>query len=123
MAAAANTEIIAKRMDSSLSCSTTEWNATFFEFARDFIGAAAQMTPRPNAAAGPARNVNPRSVISIHRRIAYYLIMAPKLKAFVGRTAAAIEYGVIAAGLSLAIIVVVNGLTELNAAFSSISTH
>ena len=39
--------------------------------------------------------------------------MAPKLKAFVGRTAAAIEYGVIAAGLSLAIIVVVNGLTEL----------
>ncbi len=49
--------------------------------------------------------------------------MAPKLKAFVGRTAAAIEYGVIAAGLSLAIIVVVNGLTEHNAAYSSISTH
>ena len=58
-----------------------------------------------------------------HRRIDYYLIMATKLKAFVGRTAAAIEYSVIAAGLSLAIIMVVNGLTDLNAAFSSMLTH
>ena len=37
MAAAANMEIIAKRMDFSLSRSTTK-NVTFFEFAHDFIG-------------------------------------------------------------------------------------
>ena len=61
--------------------------------------------------------------LMFHRRIAYYLIIATKLKAFVGRTAAAIEYSVIAAGLSLAIIMVVNCLTDLNAAFSSMLTH
>ena len=49
--------------------------------------------------------------------------MATKLKAFVGRTAAAIEFSVIAAGLSLAIIMVVNGLTDLSVAFSSMLTH
>jgi Flp pilus assembly pilin Flp len=43
--------------------------------------------------------------------------MLAKLKPFIKRTATAIEYGVIAAGLSLAIVTAVNGL------FSSISTH
>jgi pilus assembly protein Flp/PilA len=38
--------------------------------------------------------------------------------------ATAIEYGLIAAGISVAIIAVVNGLgTKLNTAFSSISTQ
>ncbi|MGB7098708.1 MAG: Flp family type IVb pilin [Xanthobacteraceae bacterium] len=38
--------------------------------------------------------------------------------------ATAIEYGLIAAGISVAIIAVVNGLgTQLNATFSSISTQ
>ena len=38
--------------------------------------------------------------------------------------ATAIEYGLIAAGISVAIIAVVNGLgTKLNATFSSISTQ
>jgi len=38
--------------------------------------------------------------------------------------ATAIEYGLIAAGISVAIIVVVNGLgTQLNTTFSSISTQ
>ena len=38
--------------------------------------------------------------------------------------ATAIEYGLIAAGISIAIIAVVNGLgTQLNATFSSISTQ
>ena len=38
--------------------------------------------------------------------------------------ATAIEYGLIAAGISVAIIAVVNGLgTKLNSAFSSISTQ
>ena len=49
-----------------------------------------------------------------------------KLKAF--RTdesgATAIEYGLIAAGISIAIIAVVNGLgTQLNTTFSSVSTQ
>ena len=59
----------------------------------------------------------------VHRGMGCYLIMAAKLKVFVGRTAAAIEYSVIAAGLSLVMIMVVNGLTDLNAAFSSVVTH
>ena len=38
--------------------------------------------------------------------------------------ATAIEYGLIAAGISIAIIAVVNGLgTELNTTFSSVSTQ
>ena len=38
--------------------------------------------------------------------------------------ATAIEYGLIAAGISIAIIVVVNGLgTQLNTTFSSVSTQ
>jgi pilus assembly protein Flp/PilA len=38
--------------------------------------------------------------------------------------ATAIEYGLIAAGISVAIIAVVNGLgTQLNATFSSVSTQ
>lgn len=38
--------------------------------------------------------------------------------------ATAIEYGLIAAGISIAIIAVVNGLgTQLNAAFTSVSTQ
>lgn len=38
--------------------------------------------------------------------------------------ATAIEYGLIAAGIAVAIIVVVNGLgTQLNAAFTSVSTQ
>jgi pilus assembly protein Flp/PilA len=40
------------------------------------------------------------------------------------RGATAIEYGLIAAGISVAIIVAVNGLgTELNTTFSSVSTQ
>lgn len=40
------------------------------------------------------------------------------------RGATAIEYGLIAAGISVAIIAVVNGLgTQLNAKFTSISTQ
>ena len=40
------------------------------------------------------------------------------------RGATAIEYGLIAAGISVAIIAVVNGLgTQLNSTFSSISTQ
>jgi pilus assembly protein Flp/PilA len=40
------------------------------------------------------------------------------------RGATAIEYGLIAAGISVAIIAVVNGLgTQLNTTFSSISTQ
>ncbi len=52
--------------------------------------------------------------------------MASKLRAFLAdKTAAtAIEYGVIAAGISLAIIAVVNRLgTKLVSTFSSISTQ
>jgi len=40
------------------------------------------------------------------------------------RGATAIEYGLIAAGISIAIIAVVNGLgTQLNTTFSSVSTQ
>ena len=49
-----------------------------------------------------------------------------KLKAFMKDEsgATAIEYGLIAAGISVAIIAVVNGLgTSLNAKFTSISTQ
>ena len=50
----------------------------------------------------------------------------PKLVAFLKNEfgATAIEYGLIAAGISVAIIAVVNGLgTTLNAKFTSISTQ
>jgi pilus assembly protein Flp/PilA len=49
-----------------------------------------------------------------------------KLLEFLGNKsgATAIEYGLIAAGISIAIIAVVNGLgTQLNTTFSSISTQ
>ena len=49
-----------------------------------------------------------------------------KLLAFIqdDQGATAIEYGLIAAGISVAIIAVVNGLgTQLNTTFSSISTQ
>ncbi len=49
-----------------------------------------------------------------------------KLLAFIqdDKGATAIEYGLIAAGISVAIIAVVNGLgTQLNTTFSSISTQ
>jgi pilus assembly protein Flp/PilA len=57
-------------------------------------------------------------------------IMEPKMKNLLVRFvkdssgATAIEYGLIAAGISVAIIAVVNGLgTKLNTTFSSISTQ
>jgi pilus assembly protein Flp/PilA len=49
-----------------------------------------------------------------------------KFVAFLGNEsgATAIEYGLIAAGISIAIIAVVNGLgTQLNATFTSVSTQ
>ena len=52
--------------------------------------------------------------------------MLAKLKAFLNDEsgATAIEYGLIAAGISVAIIAVVNGLgTKLNTTFSSISSQ
>jgi pilus assembly protein Flp/PilA len=53
-------------------------------------------------------------------------LVAPKLIAFLRNEsgATAIEYGLIAAGISVAIIAVVNGLgTSLNTKFSDISTQ
>lgn len=52
--------------------------------------------------------------------------MTQKLRAFLADEsgATAIEYGLIAAGISVAIIAVVNGLgTKLNTKFTSISTQ
>jgi pilus assembly protein Flp/PilA len=52
--------------------------------------------------------------------------MSSKFKAFLkdDSAATAIEYGLIAAGISVAIIAVVNGLgTKLKSTFSSISTQ
>lgn len=54
------------------------------------------------------------------------MVMWARVKAFAAceSGATAIEYGLIAAGISVAIIVVVNGLgTSLNAKFKSISTQ
>lgn len=53
------------------------------------------------------------------------MVVWAKIKAFAAceSGATAIEYGLIAVGISLAIIAVVNGLgTKLNASFTSIST-
>jgi len=58
--------------------------------------------------------------------MAYKLGMVRKLKAFLKdeNAATAIEYGLIAAGISIAIISVVKGLgTKLNTTFSSISSQ
>ncbi len=54
------------------------------------------------------------------------LPMRAKIRAFIRdeSAATAIEYGLIAAGISIAIIAVVNGMgTKLNSTFSSISTQ
>ena len=55
-----------------------------------------------------------------------HLLMLARLQAFMRdeSAATAIEYGLIAAGISIAIIAVVNGLgTKLKTTFSSISTQ
>jgi pilus assembly protein Flp/PilA len=60
------------------------------------------------------------------RTAAYKAGMLANLKAFLAdeSAATAIEYGLIAAGISIAIIAVVNGLgTKLKTTFSSISTQ
>jgi pilus assembly protein Flp/PilA len=52
--------------------------------------------------------------------------MAALMKRFIGdeRAATAIEYGLIAAGIAVAIIAIVNGLgTSLSNTFSSVSTQ
>ena len=50
--------------------------------------------------------------------------MWDRLRAFLKDESGAIEYGLIAAGISIAIIAVVNGLgTNLNTKFKSISTQ
>ena len=53
-----------------------------------------------------------------------YLAIRALVNELVAKGATAIEYGLIAAGISVAIIAVVNGLgTSLNAKFSLISTQ
>jgi pilus assembly protein Flp/PilA len=58
--------------------------------------------------------------------VSIHLVILARLQAFLRdeSPATAIEYGLIAAGISIAIIAVVNGLgTKLKTTFSSISTQ
>jgi pilus assembly protein Flp/PilA len=73
---------------------------------------------------------NRNSIRSTDRSDSYVWIMELPMKNLLVRFvkddsgATAIEYGLIAAGISVAIIAVVNGLgTKLNTSFSSISTQ
>jgi len=69
----------------------------------------------------PARNLNPRARITATWRLKLKQLFVKFWSDESGATA--IEYGLIAAGISLAIIAIVNGLgTNLNEKFTSINT-